>query len=106
MTPAQDSNVTYWQAALGEFAKDCVGVGVDLRVPLKVESLSTIQRFVRATKEGITRPTRDMMHHSQAEMFWDCPPPVAPAPPPAPTPVYITSDMSDYITIKDEITDK
>ncbi|MPC64599.1 hypothetical protein E2C01_058717 [Portunus trituberculatus] len=82
IVPVQDPDLSYWRSCLSELAKDCVGVGPELRVGLKVELLSTIQRFRRATIKGLTRPTKDLQHHTNAELNWEEAPPAAVAPPP------------------------
>ncbi|XP_066978980.1 general transcription factor II-I repeat domain-containing protein 2B-like [Macrobrachium rosenbergii] len=43
--------MTYWRNALEELAPDCVDVGPELRMALKVEFISAIQRFVNLVKE-------------------------------------------------------
>ena len=60
-----------------------------------MELISTIQHYVRASKEGVTRATRDLIPHTQAEMLWDCHLPVAPAP----TAAYVPPAMSQLISL-------
>ncbi|XP_066940454.1 uncharacterized protein [Macrobrachium rosenbergii] len=81
--PLCDPRLVYWRNSLEELAADCADVGPELRMALKVEFISAIQRFVRATKEGITRPPHHLIPHTQAEALWDGLP-AAPVPLPAP----------------------
>ncbi|XP_064082556.1 uncharacterized protein LOC135198675 [Macrobrachium nipponense] len=67
----EDRKITYWRRALEDLAQDCGGVAAHLRVPLKMELLATIHRFVKASQEGVTRPPRSMLPHTTAEVLWE-----------------------------------
>ncbi|XP_066959365.1 uncharacterized protein [Macrobrachium rosenbergii] len=76
--PPHNPRVLYWRKFFQEVEDECAQVSEQLGLHLKMEVLGAIQRYIRATKEGSTVPSRAMMTHTMA-VTAECQAPAVPA---------------------------
>ncbi|XP_066980090.1 uncharacterized protein [Macrobrachium rosenbergii] len=74
----RNPHVLYWRKFFQEVEDECTQVSEQLSLQLKMEMLGAIQRYIRATKEGSTVPSRAMMTHTMA-VTAECQTPAVPA---------------------------
>ncbi|XP_066978624.1 uncharacterized protein [Macrobrachium rosenbergii] len=79
----RDARALYWRKFFEGVEDDCKEVSAHLRVTLKIEILAAIQRYTRASKEGVTRPSRSLAHHTLEVVTGDSPATAVPVNQPA-----------------------